>query len=157
MRHRWFSRTIAVLALIPVLAACSGESTEKTASSAVATSRCAGMAAGTAGAAATGSGSFINYAAYCGDRARYADGKVVLFFHAPWCPDCVKTEANLKADPAAIPAGLTIVHVDFDNADDLKEEYGITHQFTFVSLNSDGAARQKWTGTYTAATIAEKA
>ena len=107
--------------------------------------------------AAKAPGSFIDYSTYSGDRARYLDGKVVLFFHAKWCSDCRKTEANLTAKPATIPSGLTIVQVDYDNSTALKKKYGITHQFTFVSIGRDGAQRNKWTGTYTARRIAAKA
>jgi thiol-disulfide isomerase/thioredoxin len=108
-------------------------------------------------APATRSGSYVDQAAYDANRAGYSTGTVVLFFHAPWCPDCRETEANLRADPAAIPAGLTVVKVDYDTATDLKKQYGITQQHTFVSINPDGTARQKWTGTHTAAEIAAKA
>jgi thioredoxin 1 len=166
MPRRWLSLTVAFLTLIP-LAACGGESTGDAGVKAVAPSSAAPSSEGaptnadagaTPGAAKKpAAGSFIDYAAYSGDRARYAEGKVVLFFHATWCPDCQKTEKNLNADPADIPDNLTIVKVDFDSADDLKKKYGITQQFTFVSISPDGDQQKKWTGTYTADTIAAKA
>ena len=102
-------------------------------------------------------GHYIDYAAFSSNRPMYSAGKVVLFFHAPWCPDCVRTEKHLKADPASIPAGLTIVHVDYDSSTELKQKYGVTHQWTFVAIDAAGAKQAIWTGTDTGAEIAAKA
>jgi thioredoxin 1 len=99
-------------------------------------------------------GSYIDYATYSANKAAYATSKVVLFFHAPWCPSCRATEENLTADPAGIPAGLTIVKTDYDSSTDLKSTYGVTVQHTFVQIGSDGAMLAKWSGTLTAADIA---
>ncbi len=113
-------------------------------------------AAGSANGAAAAGGAYVDYATYQSDQARYSAGKVVLFFHAAWCPDCVRTEKNLEADPASIPAGVTIVNVDYDSSDDLKQKYGVTHQWTFVSVDAAGAKKKIWTGTDTGAAIAAK-
>ena len=37
-------------------------------------------------------------------------GKVVLFFHAPWCPTC--REANKNFEATSAPDGLTLLKVD---------------------------------------------
>jgi len=47
----------------------------------------------------------------------------------------------------AIPAGVTIVKVDYDTATDLKRRYGVTMQHTFVQVDGSGEAVKKWSGT----------
>jgi thiol-disulfide isomerase/thioredoxin len=104
-----------------------------------------------------GAGAYIDYADFAADRAAYTDGTVVLFFHAGWCPTCEQAERNLTGDAAGIPAGLTVVEVDFDEATELRREYGVTQQHTFVSIAPDGSKRKVFTGAVTAADIAERA
>jgi thiol:disulfide interchange protein len=101
-------------------------------------------------------GAYVDYADFDADRAAYADSTVVLFFHAGWCPTCKQADRNLMADPAGIPTGLTVVQVDFDDAD-LRREYGVTQQHTFVTIGPDGSKRKVFTGALTAADIAERA
>ena len=86
----------------------------------------------------------------CSTRWRAANG----FRFETWCPTCQETQKNLEADPAAIPAGLTIVKVDFDTSDELKRQYGVTTQHTFVQVDADGNELAKWTGSSTAEDIA---
>jgi pentapeptide MXKDX repeat protein len=101
------------------------------------------------------SGGYITLADYQAGKDMYdSAGNVVLFFNATWCPTCQETVKNLEADPDAIPAGLTVVSVDFDTADDLKKQYGITTQHTFVQVDADGNELAKWTGSSTAEDIA---
>lgn len=90
-------------------------------------------------------GRYVSWADFEADRAAYADSQVVLFFHAPWCPSCRATEEAIDAD--GVPDGLTIVKVDFDTATDLRQQYGVTVQHTFVHVDADGTALRKWTGT----------
>ncbi len=99
-------------------------------------------------------GSYITLAEYEADKAAYDAGDVVLFFNASWCSTCKIARDNLTADPAAIPDGLTIVTVDFDEATDLKQQYGVTLQHTFVQIGRDGAELAKWSGSVTAEEIA---
>ena len=113
------------------------------------------MASSTADdASKSGPGAYIALAEYEGSKDMYANGDVVLFFHAGWCPTCREADENLNADPAAIPAGLTIVKVDYDDSDELKQKYGVTTQHTFVQVDADGNELGKWTGSVTAADIA---
>lgn len=106
--------------------------------------------------AAAASGAYITLAEYEGSKDMYAEGDVVLFFAADWCPTCQTTTKNLEADPAAIPAGLAIVRVDYDNSDELKQQYGVTTQHTFVQVDADGNEVAKWTGSLTADEIAKQ-
>lgn len=73
----------------------------------------------------------------------YADGIVeatagakVLFFHAPWCPQCRKLDEQLRAEGA--PAGLTVFKVDYDSRSDLRQRYGVTLQTTVVFVDDTG-------------------
>ncbi|MBI3687518.1 MAG: thioredoxin family protein [Actinobacteria bacterium] len=160
---RWAASAIAAGSLA-LLAACgggSGPTAGARAAGAPATPT-SGTAAATptAGAApshpATAAGSYIDYPTFAAHKAGYAGGRVVLFFNATWCPSCQETDHNLTTDPAAIPAGLTIVKVDYDTATDLRRQYGVTQQHTFVAIGSDGAKLKAWTGTLTAADIAAR-
>lgn len=105
---------------------------------------------------ASASGAYITLAEYEGARDMYAKGDVVLFFAADWCPTCQEATKNLEADPAAIPAGLAIVRVDYDNSDELRQRYGVTVQHTFVQIDADGNELAKWSGSLTAQQIAEQ-
>lgn len=96
-------------------------------------------------------GSYITYDEFDADRASYADGDVVLFFHASWCPKCQETDANLNA--SGIPEGLTVVKVDYDSANDLRQQYGVTLQHTFVQVDAGGEQLAKWNGSVDAEDI----
>ncbi len=96
-------------------------------------------------------GAYLTKAEYDATAAEHAGTTVVLFFHAPWCPDCKDTDASLKAD--GVPDGLTVVKVDYDTMNDLKKKYGITQQHTFVQIDGDGDLVKKWTGTTTGTEI----
>jgi thiol-disulfide isomerase/thioredoxin len=132
----------------------SGSAKSGTAKSGSAKSGTAKSGSAKSGTAKSG---YVLYARYRADPAGYADGRVVLFFHAKWCPDCRRTEDNLTSDPASIPKDLTVVQVDFDTQDALRSRYGVTQQWTFVSVDSEGAELKKWTGTDTGAEIAAQA
>ncbi len=83
-------------------------------------------------------------------------GDVVLFFKASWCPSCRTLDGNIKANLGAIPAGLTILEVDYDTATALKQKYGVTSQHTLVQVDANGALITKWSGGSTLASIVEK-
>lgn len=101
---------------------------------------------------ATPAGAYLDWSEYDADRAAYAQSDVVLFFHASWCPDCRATDESLVT--GGVPDGLTVVKVDFDDSTDLRRQYGVTIQHTFVLVEPDGNQLKKWTGTFTGADIA---
>lgn len=83
------------------------------------------------------------------DYAKLANaehGKVVLFFHAPWCPTCREADKNFNASET--PDGLTLLKVDYDSSGDLKKKYGVTYQHTFVQVDKDGNLLKKWSGSH---------
>lgn len=100
-------------------------------------------------------GSYITLAEYDADQAAHAGTDVVLFFNADWCSTCKVARDNIQSDLSGIPSGLTIVVVDFDAANDLRQKYGVTVQHTFVQVDADGNERAKWSGSVTADEIAQ--
>ena len=72
------------------------------------------------------------------------DGQVVLFFNAKWCSTCQAANKNLTNNP--VPAGLTIMSVDYDQNRELRKKYGVTIQHTFVQVDSNGNLIKKWVG-----------
>lgn len=84
------------------------------------------------------------------------DGKVVLFFKASWCPTCRALDADIKANLAAIPGGVTILEVDYDNSTELKQKYGVTMQHTLVQVDAQGNLIMKWSGGNTLTALVEK-
>ncbi|MBH0115872.1 thioredoxin family protein [Salinibacterium sp. NG253] len=80
-----------------------------------------------------GGGSYVDYSP---SAVADADGRVILFFHATWCPQCVSADGDIKA--SGVPSGITIVKVDYDTNQDLRAEYGVTQQTTFVEVDSNG-------------------
>jgi thiol-disulfide isomerase/thioredoxin len=101
-------------------------------------------------------GAYLSLADYERDASSFAGDDVVLFFAASWCSTCRTTRANIEADLAGIPPGLVIVVVDYDSATDVRRQYGVTVQHTFVQIDADGTELKKWTGSLTAAQIAEQ-
>lgn len=77
------------------------------------------------------------------------NGKVVLFFHAPWCPHCKATDADILKNLSSIPSNVTILKVDYDSSGELKNKYGVTYQHTFVQVNSGGDKLKLWAGSAT--------
>ena len=99
--------------------------------------------------------SYITYDQYQASKHTYADSKVVLFFNATWCPDCRAINEALTSDPGKIPAGTTVVSVDYDQHADLRQRYGVTMQHTFVQINSSGDKVRQWASTSTVGLLKE--
>lgn len=98
-----------------------------------------------------------SYGVYDASKLAMAnDGKVVLFFKASWCPTCRALDADIKANLASIPGGVTILEVDYDKSSDLKQKYGVTMQHTLVQVDAQGNLLNKWSGGNTLATVVQK-
>ncbi len=94
------------------------------------------------------------YEAYSSAKlANAAEGDVVLFFRASWCPTCRTLDADIKANLKNIPAGVTVLDVDYDNSTALKAKYGVTYQHTLVQVDKDGNLIKKWSGSPTLASL----
>jgi len=70
-------------------------------------------------------------------------GTKVLFFHAPWCPQCRQLESEIEAGP--LPADTTIFKVDYDTNQALRQKYGVTLQTTLVKVDDQGNLVEKYT------------
>jgi len=93
----------------------------------------------------TASTSTGRYSAY--SESAVADASyntTVVFFYAPWCPECRAFKKAINEGP--LPDGVQILETDFDSSTDLKKRYGVTLQTTFVRVNSAGDLQKKWAG-----------
>ena len=90
------------------------------------------------------------YVTYASEKLAFAQqGKVILFFRAGWCPTCRAADADIRAHLSDIPKNVLILDVDYDNAKDLKQKYGVTYQHTFVQVDAMGNQIAKWQGSAT--------
>lgn len=85
-------------------------------------------------------GTFVDYEDGSIERT---PGTKILFFHAPWCPQCRMIEADIKAQ-ASLPENTTIFKVDYDSHQDLRQRYGVTLQTTFVRVDNSGTLLKKY-------------
>lgn len=69
-------------------------------------------------------------------------GTKILFFHAPWCPQCRALDASIKG--SQIPNGVTIIKVDYDTNQQLRQKYGVTIQTTLVKVDDNGESVEKY-------------
>ena len=60
-------------------------------------------------------------------------GTKILFFHAPWCPQCRQLDSEITA--GSVPNNVTIFKVDYDSNQSLRQKYGVTIQTTFVRVD----------------------
>ena len=70
---------------------------------------------------------------------------VVLFFAADWCPTCQSAMKDINANGSRLGA-ITIVVVDYDKEKDLKRQFGVTVQHTFVQIDAKGRKLGAWNG-----------
>lgn len=71
-----------------------------------------------------------------------ADTRRILFFHAPWCPQCRALDKELTSN--TLPKNLIIYKVDYDTNQALRQKYGVTLQTTFIEVAADGSLKQKF-------------
>lgn len=71
-----------------------------------------------------------------------AEGRRILFFHAPWCPQCRALDASIKE--STVPSGVTIFKIDYDSNQPLRQKYGVTIQTTLVEVDENGNEIKKY-------------
>lgn len=76
------------------------------------------------------------YVAYDEVAVTETPGTKLLFFHAPWCPQCRALEADIL--DKGVPSGVTIFKTDYDTNQALRQKYGVTIQTTFVEVDEHG-------------------
>lgn len=84
-------------------------------------------------------GAYVNYE---NDTISKTAGTKLLFFYAPWCPQCRALETDIEQD--GIPSGVTIIKVDYDTNQQLRQKYGVTLQTTFVKVDDNGNLIEKF-------------
>lgn len=89
---------------------------------------------------------YISYDKSKLNNAQY--GKVVLFFHASWCPSCKGLDTDIKNNLDKIPEGFLILKVDYDTSTELKSKYKINTQHTLVQVDQDGKEIKSSKGLY---------
>jgi thiol-disulfide isomerase/thioredoxin len=88
-----------------------------------------------------------------GDAELANSGKVVLFFHAAWCPSCRALENDINSSLNDIPSDVAILKVNFDSATALRQLYGVTTQHTLVQIGPEGNSINKLAGLYSLYTL----
>ncbi len=82
------------------------------------------------------------YVDYSSSIIAETDGTKILFFHAPWCQQCRALESSIKSNE--IPIGVTIIKVDYDTNQALRQKYGVTIQTTLVKVDDEGNLVKKY-------------
>lgn len=72
------------------------------------------------------------------DEAMSNGKTVVLNFRATRCPTCTEVSNDMIAKQASLPADVVVLEVDYDIYTDLKEQYWVTVQTTFVIIDGNG-------------------
>ena len=93
----------------------------------------------TPSSAPAAAGKYVDYSA---STIASTAGTKILFFHAPWCPQCKALDASIKSGP--IPENTTIIKVDYDSSQALKQKYGVTTQTTLVLVDDSGNLVKKY-------------
>jgi thiol-disulfide isomerase/thioredoxin len=79
-----------------------------------------------------------------GSYTAFKDGVIgngetsVLFFHATWCPACKKNNGLLESWYGAEQFMRSVYKIDFDTATELRKQYGVNGQDTFVLIDGSG-------------------
>ena len=89
-------------------------------------------------------GAYKDYSADTVNTEQAQGQKVVLFFHAPWCPFCKTANTAFLNKTGEIPSGVTVLKTDYDSNTELKKKYGVTYQHTFVQIDQQGNMVTKW-------------
>ncbi len=89
-------------------------------------------------------GGWVDQVGDPGQYTAYIDGVIgngmesVLFFHASWCPYCVKNNALLEQWYGSEEFERSVYKIDFDTALELRKEFGVTGQDTFILVDGNG-------------------
>lgn len=73
-------------------------------------------------------------------------GDVVLFFKAGWCPTCNALDRDINTKLDQLPEDVTVLKVDYDSNQTLKQKYGVKIQHTLIQVDSEGNEIKQWQG-----------
>ena len=96
------------------------------------------------------------YLAYENTDIALLSGDIVLFFHASWCPTCRALDNDINEHLKDIPGGLSIVKVDYDSHQSLRQQYGVTRQHTLVQVDNQSNKLALWSGSPTLEALVTK-
>ena len=66
------------------------------------------------------------------------DGKkVAVFFHGATCGSCATLDADIKDNIANIPGDVVVLNADWDDNQELAEEYGVAKYHTVTMVTND--------------------
>jgi thiol-disulfide isomerase/thioredoxin len=82
------------------------------------------------------------YEEYSEETFNQAEGRRVLFFYAPWCPQCRALDASIRE--SNVPNGVVIFKVDYDSNQAMRQKYGVTIQTTLVEVDANGNKVKKY-------------
>jgi len=88
------------------------------------------------------SGRYQDYSSELVDDSGYQT--TILFFYAGWCPECRGYDKAIEG--ATLPPGVQILQVNYDDAQDLRQKYGVTIQSSFVRVDAAGNKQVLWSG-----------
>jgi thiol-disulfide isomerase/thioredoxin len=74
------------------------------------------------------------------------DKKRVYFFHASWCPTCKVAHTDITENTFEIPEDVVVFKTDYDTSVELKKQYNVTYQHTFVQVDGAGNEVSTWNG-----------
>lgn len=87
------------------------------------------------------------------EKAKAANRPILLFFYANWCPTCARQEPiNVATFNSLSNSNVIAFRVNFNDSDTsveeeaLAEQFGVTYQHTFFTLNSKGEQVEKFLG-----------
>ena len=88
--------------------------------------------------------SLIPYSSEALDEAISNRKRPILFFHAAWCPYCRAAESDIREHSDVLPSNITIMKIDYDTSRELRAQYGVIAQDTFVLLDPNKNEIIKW-------------
>lgn len=149
MKHFFFRSSLALAAIVLMGQGCPMPPVETIQTSPADTLEDSANEELTSGEEAEGAGSYEPYSAE--KIAHAAEGDVVLFFRASWCPTCKALDADIRENADQIPEGVLILDVNYEDSSDLKKKYGVNYQHTMVQVDAEGNMLTKWVGSPTLA------
>lgn len=82
------------------------------------------------------------YEEYSEAAFNQAEGRRIIFFYAPWCPQCRALDESILEN--TVPDGVAIFKIDYDSNQAMRQKYGVTIQTTLVEVGANGNEVRKY-------------